>query len=140
MPLVQIAAVSEDQTKHTMRMVRAFAPKSSRLVHDHDLDPGLTRYYSPDGELAVMTSSAKTAEGAEATFIVADETEWWLGDEGEEFMNTLDDNLAKSGSRMLETENSWKPDAKSQAQATWEAWVKQEEELAEFGQHQVGLA
>ena len=32
---------------------------------------------------------------------------------------------------MLETENSWKPDAKSQAQATWEGWVKQEEELAE---------
>jgi hypothetical protein len=133
MPLVQIAAVSEEQTKHTMRMVRAFAPKGSRVVHDHGLDPGLTRYYSPDGELAVMTSSAKTAEGAESTFIVGDETEWWLGAEGEEFMNTLQDNLAKSGSRMLETENSWKPDAKSQAQATWDTWVKQEEKIAAGG-------
>jgi hypothetical protein len=133
MPLVQISAVSEEQTKHTMRMIRAFAPKGSRVVHDHGLDPGLTRYYSPDGELAVMTSSAKTAEGAEATMIIADETEWWLGGEGEEFMATLEDNLAKSGSRMLETSNSWKPDAKSQAQATWEAWIKQEEDLAEFG-------
>ena len=138
MPLVQIAAVSEEQTKHTMRMVRAFAPRGSRLVHKYGLDPGLTRYYSPDGELAVMTSSAKTAEGAESTFIVGDETEWWLGGEGEEFMNTLADNLAKSGSRMLETENSWKPDAKSQAQATWEAWVKQEEDLAEFGHTKSG--
>jgi hypothetical protein len=133
MPLIQIAAVSEEQTKHTMRMVRAFAPKGSRLVADHHLDPGLTRYYSPDGELAVMTNSAKTAEGAESTFIVGDETEWWLGGEGEEFMATLEDNLAKSGSRMLETENAWKPDAKSQAQATWESWIKQEEDLAEFG-------
>jgi hypothetical protein len=133
MPLVQIAAVSEDQTKHTMRMVRAFAPRGSRVVVDHNLDPGLTRYYSPDGELAVMTSSAKTAEGAESTFIVGDETEWWLGGEGAEFMATLEDNLAKSGSRMLETENSWKPDAKSQAQATWDAWIRQEEELEEFG-------
>src|SRR4029077_20352490 len=133
MPLVQIAAVSEDQTRHTMRMVRAFAPKNSRLVRDHNLDPGLTRYYSPDGELAVMTSSAKTAEGAEATHITADETEWWLGGEGEEFMNTLEDNLAKSGSRMLETSNAWKPDTKSQAQATWESWVLQEEQLTEFG-------
>jgi hypothetical protein len=138
MPLVQIAAVSEDQTRHTMRMVRAFAPKNSRLVRDYDLDPGLTRYYSPDGELAVMTSSAKTAEGAEATFTIADETEWWLGDEGAEFMNTLEDNLAKSGSRMLETSNSWKPDAKSQAQATWDAWVLQEEQLAEFGDTKSG--
>lgn len=138
MPLVQIAAVSEEQTKHTMRMVRAFAPKGSRLVADYDLDPGLTRYYSPDGELAVMTSSAKTAEGAEATFIVADETEWWLGGEGQEFRNTLNDNLAKSGSRMLETSNAWKPDAKSQAQSTWDGWVKQEEELAEFGETKSG--
>jgi hypothetical protein len=73
MPLVQIAAVSEEQTKHTMRMVRGFAPKGSRVVEVHHLDPGLTRYYSPDGELHVMTSSAKTAEGAEATFIVGDE-------------------------------------------------------------------
>lgn len=138
MPLVQIAAVSEEQTKHTMRMVRSFAPRGSRIVADHGLDPGLTRYYSPDGELAVMTSSAKTAEGAESTFIVGDETEWWLGSEGEEFMNTLADNLAKSGSRMLETENSWKPDAKSQAQATWEGWVKQEETLARGEQPKSG--
>ena len=138
MPLVQIAAVSEDQTRHTMRMVRAFAPKNSRLVRDYQLDPGLTRYYSPDGELAVMTSSAKTAEGAEATFIVADETEWWLGPEGQEFMATLEDNLAKSGSRMLETSNAWKPDAKSQAQATWESWLLQEEELLEFGDTKSG--
>ena len=63
MPLVQIAAVSEDQTKHTMRMVRAFAPKGSRLVIDYHLDPGLTRYYSPDGELAVMTSVGQDRRG-----------------------------------------------------------------------------
>jgi hypothetical protein len=133
MPLVQIAAVSEDQTRHTMRMVRAFAPNKSRLVADYHLDPGLTRYYSPDGELAVMTSSAKTAEGAESTFIVGDETEWWLGPEGSEFMNTLADNLSKSASRMIETSNAWKPDAGSQAQKTWETWIGQEEDLIDCG-------
>lgn len=138
MPLVQIAAVSEEQTKHTMRMVRAFAPKTSRLVSEHGLDPGIVRYYSADGELAVMTSSAKTAEGAEATFIVADETEWWLGGEGEEFMSTLEDNLAKSASRMIETSNAWKPDAKSQAHATWDSWIGQEEELIKYGDTKSG--
>jgi hypothetical protein len=138
MPLIQIAAVSEESTKHTMRMVRAFAPKGSRVVSVYHLDPGLTRYYSPDGELAVMTSSSATAEGAEPTMIVGDETEWWLGGEGEEFMSTLEDNLAKSGSRMLETSNSWKPDAKSQAQATWDSWVLQEETLAKYGETKSG--
>jgi hypothetical protein len=133
MPLVHIAAPSEEGTKHTMRMVRAFAPTGSRLVTDHHLDPGLTRYYSPDGELAVMTCSSKTAEGAESSFCIGDEVEWWLGGEGEEFMNTLADNLSKSGSRMVETENAWKPDAKSQAQATWDTWVKQEEDLIAHG-------
>lgn len=133
MPLVQIAAVSEDQTENTMRMVRAFAKKTSRLVADYNLDPGLTRYNCEDGKLHVLTSSSATAEGGEATAVIADETEWWLGSAGAEFMNTLADNLAKSGSRMCETNNAWKPGVGSQAEATWETWVKQEEDLVEHG-------
>lgn len=133
MPWVQIAAVSEDQTENTMRMVRSFAPKGSRVVSDHHLDKGQTRYNCPDGKLMVLTASAKTAEGAEATFVVADETEWWTGSDGAEFMNTLADNLTKSGARMVETSNAWRPGIGSQAEATWEAWVRQEEDLLEHG-------
>jgi hypothetical protein len=44
MPWVVIAATTEAQTENTMRMVRAFAPKGSRVVRDHGLDPGLTQY------------------------------------------------------------------------------------------------
>ena len=133
MPLVQIAAVSEDQTENTMRMVRAFAKKGSRVVSDYNLDPGLTRYNCEDGKLHVLTSSSATAEGGEATFIVGDETEWWLGKAGSEFMNTLADNLAKSGSRMVETNNAWKPGVGSQAESTWDTWVEQEEKLLAQG-------
>jgi hypothetical protein len=129
LPLVHLAAPSEESTKHTMRMVRAFAPKGSRVVAVHDLDPGLTRYYSPGGELAVMTTSARTAEGAESSFVVADETEMWTGPEGADFMSTLADNLAKSGSRMVETSNAWRPGSRSQAEASWDTWVRQEEDL-----------
>lgn len=148
MPLVQIAAVSEDQTENTMRMVRAFAKKGSRLVSEYNLDPGLTRYNSEDGRLHVLTSSSATAEGGEATFIVGDETEWWLGRAGAEFMNTLADNLTKSGSRMVETNNAWqpgvggpwKPDGSggSQAEATWDSWVQQEEDLIARGRTKSG--
>lgn len=129
MPLVQIAAVSESQTENTMRMVRALAPKGSRLVRDYNLDPGKTQYYrTPEGSLQVITSSPASAEGGEATFIVGDETEHWLPAKGgTEFMNTLLDNLAKSGSRMLETCNAWRPDQGSVAEATWDSWVLQEE-------------
>lgn len=129
MPLVQISATAEAQTKNTMRMVRAFAPKGSRVVADHGLDPGLTQYYmAGGGHLEVITSSMRTAEGSEATFIVADEVEHWVpGNGGPGLASTLADNLAKSGSRMLETCNAWQPGAESVAEASFDAWVAQEE-------------
>ena len=129
MPLVQIAATAESQTQNTMRMVRAFAPKGSRVVDEYKLDPGKTRYYKlPEGTLEVITSSATAAEGAEASFIVGDETEHWKpSNGGPELAATLEDNLAKSGSRMLETANAWIPGTDSVAESSWDAWVAQEE-------------
>jgi hypothetical protein len=129
MPLVQIAATAESQTANTMRMVRAFAPKGSKVVEKHKLDPGKTRYYKlPEGTLEVITSSATSAEGGEGSFIVGDETEHWKpANGGVELAATLADNLAKSGSRMLETANAWVPGEDSVAEESWEAWLAQEE-------------
>lgn len=129
MPLVQIAATAESQTTNTMRMVRAFAPKGSKLVEAYKLDPGKTKYYAlPEGTLEVITSSFTSAEGAESSFIVADETEWWKpSNGGVELASTLQDNLAKSGQRMLETSNAWVPGLESVAEASWDAWLEQEE-------------
>lgn len=128
MPLVQIAATAESQTENTMRMVRAFAPKGSRLVADFNLDPGKTMYFKrPEGTLQVITSSSAAAEGAEATAAIGDEPEHWLPNNGGvEFAATLLDNLAKSGSRMVETENAWVPGRGSVAESSWNAWVAQE--------------
>lgn len=128
LPLVQIAATAEAQTENTMRMVRAFAPKGSRVVLEHGLDPGQTIYHKADGgKLQVITSSSNAAEGAEASFIVADETEHWVpGNGGPTLAATLADNLAKSGSRMLETSNAWQPGRESVAEETYAAWLAQE--------------
>lgn len=129
MPLVQIAATAESQTANTMRMVRAFAPKHSAVVREHGIDPGKTLYYKlPEGTLQVITSSATAAEGAEASFIVADETESWKpSNGGPTLAATLSDNLAKSGNRMLETSNAWEPGLDTVAESTWGAWLAQEE-------------
>ena len=129
MALVQLAAVSEAQTTNTMRHVRAMATKGSRVVRDFGLDPGKTIYYRPDGGmLQVITSAAESAEGAEPTFLVADETEHWTpSNGGVEFAQTLDRNLRKSGSRMLETANAWEPGIGSVAETAWDAFVAQEE-------------
>lgn len=129
MPLVQIAATAESQTANTMRYVRAFAPKRSKLVEAHGIDVGKTQFYKlPEGTLEAITSSATAAEGAEATFVVEDETENWKpSNGGVELASTLDDNLAKSGARALETANAWVPGEGSVAEASWDDWVAQEE-------------
>ncbi len=129
MPLVQIAATAESQTANTMRMIRAFAPKGSAVVREYGMDPGKTKYYKlPEGTLEVITSSATAAEGSEASFIVADETEHWKpSNGGVALAATLADNLAKSGNRMLETSNAWVPGAETVAEATWDGWLAQEE-------------
>lgn len=129
MPWVQIVATNEAQTENTMRMVRAFAPKGSRIVHEFGLDPGKIQYFkSPEGKLEVKTSSSTGMEGAEATFAIGDETEWWTPNRGgPDLAATLEDNLAKSGSRMVETCNAWVPGAGSVAQASYDSWVAQEE-------------
>ena len=129
MPLVQIAATAESQTANTMRMIRALAPKGSRIVAEYKLDPGKTKYYkSPEGTLEIITSSATAAEGAEASFCVADECEHWKPTNGgPELAATLSDNLTKSGNRMLETCNAWQPGIGSVAEKSYEAWLAQEE-------------
>ena len=129
MPLVQIVATAESQTANTMRMVRAFAPKGSRVVTEHGIDVGKTLYYKlPEGTLQVVTSSATAAEGAEASFYIADETEHWKPSNGGVLlMSTIEDNVAKSGNRVLETSNAWVPGAETVAESTWDGWLAQEE-------------
>lgn len=129
MPLVQIAATAQSQTANTMRMVRAMATKTSRFVKHHKLDVGKTMITTPAGGLLeVITSSASAAEGAEVTFAIMDETEWWTpATGGPTLAGVLDRNLAKSSSRAIETANAWQPGADSVAESTYNAWQVSEE-------------
>lgn len=129
MPWVQIVATAESQTANTMRMVRALAPKGSRVVNDYAVDVGKEKFFlPPEGTLEQITSSSSAVEGAEATQVFADETELWLPQRGgDRLASTLLDNLAKSGSRLLELCNSWEPGRECVAEKTFEAWIAQEE-------------
>ena len=131
MPLVQIAATSEKQTQNTMRMVRAMANKRSPLAKKYGLDSGKTYIETPNGgKLEQITSSEGSAEGAESSFVVGDETEHWTpGMGGPGLMDTLVQNATKSAARVLETSNAWIPGADSVAEDTFNAWVDQEEGL-----------
>ena len=129
MPLVQIVAAAESQTKNTMRYVRAFCPKGGQLAQKYDIDVGKTQFYRlPEGSLEVITSSFTAAEGAQSTFAVGDEPEHWTPtNQGHDLNSTILDNLTKTGGRMVHTCNAWKPGVGSVAEATWDDWVAQEE-------------
>lgn len=116
-------------TANTMRMVRAMASPRSAVVAAHGLDPGKHIFHKlGGGELRVITSSAVAEEGSEPSCVIEDETEHWLpGNGGTELAAVLDRNLAKSGSRALETANAWVPGVESVAESTFDAWVAQAE-------------
>ena len=135
MPLVQVAGVSESATANTMRHIRAMTAKRSKVVREYGLDPGKTVIYTPGGgQLEAITSSAAAAEGAEVTFCGEDEPEHWkAANGGVDLAATIDRNLAKSGSRAIETANAWEPGAGSVAEATFDAWVAQEEGRTKSG-------
>lgn len=130
MPLIQIAATSHDQANvNTMRMVRALLPEKSRIRKDYRVETGKTIFYVPGGgQLMVITSSPTTEEGALVTFGILDQTESFLpSNGGTDLAEVLDRNVGKSGSRLLETSNAWEPGKESVAEATFDAWVAQEE-------------
>lgn len=129
MPLVRVAATSEQQTGNTMRMIRAMANKRSVLAKKYELDVGKTFIETPaGGKLEQITSSASSAEGAEQSFTVADEVEHWTpGNGGVDLVDTLVQNSAKTNARIMETCNAWLPGAESVAEKTFNAWCDQEE-------------
>lgn len=131
-PVVQLAATSEDQTGVTMRLIRLMAHKRTPLGKKFQLETGKTYVETPTGgKLQVLTSSATSAEGHEATFVIADEVEHWSPrNGGDEMAAVLRRNLAKTrGARLLETCNAWSPGDMSVAEASWEDYCAQEEGL-----------
>ena len=129
MPLVQVVATSERQTANTMRMIRAMSHKRTKLAKKYHLEVGKTYIETPEGgKLEQITSSESSAEGAETSFTVADETEHWTpGNGGPDLMHTLVQNAAKTGSRVLDTCNAWVPGVGSVAEEVFDAWVLEQE-------------
>lgn len=105
--MVQIAAISEDQTDNTMALVGEMLFDGG-AKDEYNLDIGLSRVLAPGKrKLARVTASPRSREGNRPTFCVMDETHLWLPvEQGPELANTLRRNLAKVGGRSIETTNA----------------------------------
>lgn len=147
-PLIQIAAVSLDQTDNTYGALQ-------ELLTEHDgkaadtlgLDVGDTRTIRRSNHRAridKVTASAGAREGQPITAAVKDETHLWTPTNGGlKLSRTIDRNLGKMDGFGVETTNSYDPAIRSVAQATDEAAAKKADGLYQWkptAPHVVSLA
>jgi hypothetical protein len=116
-PLVQLAAVSEDQTKNS------WTPLLEMLRDGPVVDnfPGLEVFDSfvnlPRGRIEFVTSSATSREGNRPVFCVLDQTEEWKpANGGIKLAATIRRNLGKTGGSSIEAPNAYEPGAGSVAE------------------------
>ena len=121
-PLVQIAAVSETQTKNT------WSPLLEMLQGPAiDEYPGLEPLDSfvnlPRGRIEPITSSARTVKGNRAVFAVLDQTEEWVrSNSGLRLAETMRINAAKVGGSTIESPNAFIPGEGSVAEESAAYW------------------
>lgn len=117
-PLVQIAAVSEDQAGNTYGAFHAMLADSP-LLDEAGIDLGVTRTVlrGRPGRVETVTASAGSREGQPITACVPDETHLWTRTNGgRRLYATLARNASKMGARLLATTNAWVPGDESVAE------------------------
>lgn len=110
-PLIQIAAVSEDQTENTYGALYAMLTMNdSSASKALAIDAGLTRIRfrgGRRGSIEPVTARAGSKEGFRLTAGVADETHLWVQRSGgHRLYRVLRRNLAKMNGRLIETTNA----------------------------------
>lgn len=125
-PLVQIAAVSEDQGENTYgALLELLTADDGRVADSYNLDAGQTRILrrgQPSSRVDAVTASAGTREGQRVTFGLLDETHLWTQHTGgHRLAATIRRNAAKMGGTTLETTNAYDPNLRTVAQLTDEA-------------------
>lgn len=99
-----------EPSKRLWKSIRSIEPVESQPVQCIEVDASDHLFAAGDG------------------WTVTHNTEHWKpANGGPDLAAVMDRNLAKSSSRAIETCNAWEPGAGSVAEATWDAWVAQEE-------------
>lgn len=130
---VQIAAVSKDQTRNTMKIFPGLFSKA--CIEEHGIDIGKEIIYAYNGQRTIeaVTSSPRALEGGRPTFVIKNETHHWLlNNEGLAMSSVIGRNAAKSKggtSRTMSITNAYEPSEDSVAQREREAWENERDGL-----------
>lgn len=123
---VQIAAVSLEQTKTTMRLFPGLFSDSAK--QQFRLHVGKETIYGLGDRrlIQAVTSSPSTLEGARATLVILNETHHWAAqNSGHDMADVIERNAVKSqggSARTLRMTNAYEPGEDSVAQRDREAW------------------
>jgi hypothetical protein len=126
---IQVAAVSKDQTRNTMKLFPGMISKKLMQAHGmNKLDIGKEVIYAHAGQRTIeaVTSSPRALEGGRPTLVIMNETHHWISSNGgHEMFEVIDRNSTKSeggAARTLAITNAYEPSEDSVAQRQREAW------------------
>jgi phage terminase large subunit-like protein len=116
-PLVQLAAVSEDQTGNSYDPLLEMLRQGPVIDNYPGLEPMEGFANLPRGRIEPVTSNARTREGNRPVFCALDQTEQWVASNGGlRLASVLRRNLGKVGGTSIETPNAYLPGENSVAE------------------------
>lgn len=126
-PWVQIAAVSQDQTRNTFTLFPALI--SPKMREEYKIELNKTIIYDGRGKMIEgVTSSPLALEGKRPTFVIMNETQWWVeSNSGHEMANVIEGNVTKSAygtCRSLRICNAHVPGQDSVGEKDWDSYQK----------------
>ncbi|MGW9399343.1 terminase [Streptomyces sp. NPDC055642] len=123
-PLVQVAAVSEAQTKNSWAPLLEMLDGPA-LDNYRGLEPLDTFVNLPRGRIEPVTSSPSSLKGNKAVFAILDQTEEWRPSNGGIRMaEVMRINAAKLGGSTIESPNAFIPGEGSVAEHSAEYWKR----------------
>jgi phage terminase large subunit-like protein len=123
--VVQVAAVSLEQTSNTRDLFPAMIPHRTRQAFNLDVQKEIIYANGGRQKLKMVSSSFRSAEGNRPTFLILNETHHFIPSQGgKSFYETLTNNLAKTKGRLLCITNAYEPSEQSVAQDIREAQEK----------------
>lgn len=127
MPLVQIIAVSQDQTFATLRLFKHYLSDEFNREHRVEVNTETVKTW---GTIVIeaLANNPRALEGRVTTFCIANETQHWISDVSREMWRTLTRNSVKTKggtTRVLSITNAYDPNLGSVAQETREQYELQ---------------
>lgn len=118
-PLVQFAALNEDQTRNAYEPMLEML-REGPVLDFYDIDPMESFVALPKGRIEFITAAALSKEGMKPVFAALDQTEGWnRSNGGLNLAAVLRRNAGKIGGTTLETPNSYRPGSGSVAEQTF---------------------